>query len=98
MRHVRITIDRTTRTLLLGIAALLAVIAVELWDAAPSALPTAAAQVPDTGKQRQDLILEQRRTNELLTQVLEHIRTKPIKVEIAPTDKSRGDIGAPRRN
>ena len=83
------TLDRWTRYVLVAITALLTVVAVELWAGRPSALPSAHAQVPDTGRQRLRLIEESRRTNELLTEILDHLRTKPIKVKVIGTDKSK---------
>lgn len=86
--HERVfTLDRFTRTILTVITALLAVIAVELWFGRPNMVPAARAQIPDSGKQRHDLLREQKRTSDLLKQVLDHIRTKPIKVRIDATDK-----------
>ncbi|MCG8406511.1 MAG: hypothetical protein MI923_15055 [Phycisphaerales bacterium] len=82
--------DRFSRWLLVAIAMLLAVNAVGLWDNRTSILPTAQAQIPDTAKQRQQLVKESRRTNELLSQILTHLRTKAIKVQIEATDKREG--------
>lgn len=84
------TLDRWTRRVLCVIAALLAVIAVELWQARPSMLPRAEAQIPDTGLQRENMVREARQTNALLTQILEHLRSKPIKVEMDGTDSGGG--------
>lgn len=61
---------------------LLGVIAIQLWSAAPSILPEAQAQIPDTGMQRKQLIDEARRTNELLSDILTQLREKPMKVRI----------------
>ncbi len=92
------TLDRWTQRILYVIAVLLAVIAVELWQARPSMLPRAAAQIPDTALQRENIVREAKRTNTLLTQILEHLRSKPIKVEMRGTDggdgKARGSKGA----
>ena len=81
------TLDRWTRFVLLAITVLLTVIAVELWGGRPSTLASAQAQIPDTAAQRQQLIVESKRTNELLGQILEHLRTKPVKVRMVSTDK-----------
>ena len=89
MDRQQFTLDRWTRCVLLVITVLLSVIAVELWGRRPSMLPTAQAQIPDDGAQRQRLIVESRRTNELLGQILDHLRTKPIKVKVIGTDKPK---------
>lgn len=86
MNKVEFTLDRLTRYLLIAIAMLLAVIAVELWSGRPSMLPAARAQIPDSGSQRFALLEEARRTNDLLSQILDHLRTKPMKVRMEGTD------------
>lgn len=85
-----VSADRLTRTMLGAIAGLLAVIAVALWDGRPSLLPAASAQIPDSGRQRQELVREVRRSNELLAQILEHLRTKPVKVQTLDADERTG--------
>ncbi len=87
---------RSTRILLTVIAVLLAIIALELWHAGPGMTPAASAQIPDSGLQRVNLIDEARRTNALLSDILEHLRTKPVKVEMQRTDKKPGRGEAPR--
>jgi len=93
MDRQQFTLDRWTRYVLLAITVLLTVIAVELWGGRPSMLPAARAQIPDTAAQTQQLIVESKRTNQLLGQILDHLRTKPIKVQMVGTDKPKG----PRR-
>ena len=87
MDRQEFTLDRCTRGLLTAITILLAVIAVELWGGRPSMLPAARGQIPDSGLQRQQLTVEMRRSNDLLGQILEHLRTKAIKVKMETTDK-----------
>ena len=88
--------SRRTHMLLACIVGLLAVIAVELSDRLPTPVSTAVAQIPDTGRQRQDIVSESRRTNELLTQILDHLRSKSIKVVIEAPDKARGEAARGR--
>ena len=95
MRRHEFTLDRFTRCVLLSITALLTMIVVELWAGRPDMLPVASAQIPDTGKQRLELIQETRKTNRLLEQILQHLRAKPIKVTIQTTDKSSGTKSRP---
>jgi len=84
------TLDRFTKCILTALTVLLAVIAVELWGGRPSALPAATAQIPDTGRQRQDILIEARKTNNLLAQILDHLRTKAVKVRVVDTDEDPG--------
>ena len=87
MDRYEFTLDRYTRCMLFAITVLLTVVAVELWVARPTILPAADAQVPDSGKQRYQAIQEARKTNETLRQILDHLRSKAIKVRIETTDK-----------
>jgi len=91
------TLDRGTRLLLAAITALLAVIAVELWAARPPLAGQAQAQIPDSGLQRNVLIDEARRTNQLLADILNHLQNKPVKVKPADTDKPEGRSESGRR-
>lgn len=84
------TLDKWTRRILGVIAVLLAVIAVELWQARPSMLPRAEAQIPDTALQRANIVREARKTNALLSKILEHLRTQPVKVTVAAADGGDG--------
>lgn len=86
-RPAIVTLDRATRRLLSVIAVLLAVLIVELWALRPETAPAAHAQIPDTGLQRQQIVDEQRRTNELLSAMLEHLRTQSVKVRVESSEK-----------
>lgn len=85
MNRLEFTPDRYTRCLLTVIAALLAIVAVELAVQRPDIAATVQAQIPDSGLQRNQLIAEAQRTNQLLDDILTHLRTKPIKVETQAT-------------
>lgn len=89
-RSHTVTLDRATKRLLSVIAVLLAVLIVELWALRPDSTTPAHAQIPDTGLQRQQIVDEQRRTNDLLSATLEHLRTKPIKVRVEASEKPAG--------
>lgn len=84
---------RAIRILLTVIVVLLAIIALELWHVSPNMMPAAQAQIPDSGLQRNKMLDESRQTNALLSDILEHLRTKAVKVEMQRTDKkpSRGE-------
>lgn len=89
-------VDRRLQALLACIAVLLGIIAIELSDRLPSPVSPAVAQIPDTARQRQDIVIETRRTNELLGQILEHLRGKPVKVVVESPDKARGETARGR--
>jgi hypothetical protein len=91
MTRATFTLDRGTRLLLATLTGLLGVIAVELWAGRPDLVPAASAQIPDTGLQRQQIVEEARRTNQLLEQILSHLRAKPIKVIAAGVEKREGN-------
>ncbi len=82
-----VSLDQPTRRLLTAIAVLLAVLIVELWALRPDSTTPAHAQIPDTGLQRQQIVDEQRRTNDLLSATLEHLRTKSVKVRVESSEK-----------
>jgi hypothetical protein len=83
-----VTPDRFTRRVLCLIAAILALIAMELWVAMPGQGPQARAQIPDSGLQRHQLIDDVRKTNELLERVLKHLETQRIKVTTRADEKN----------
>jgi hypothetical protein len=96
VENQEVRLDRFTRILLAVIAALLAVIAVELWQARPSMLPEATAQIPDSGAQRYQMIGEAQKTNEILANILDHLRTKSIKVQTQAETTDKSTAGRPR--
>lgn len=95
MKTLGITLDRFTRGLLVVLTGLLAVVAVELWVGLSDRGP-ALAQIPDTGLQRQQIADEARRTNQLLEQILNHLKTGSVKVKIESADKRTGRKDAER--
>lgn len=92
------TDSRWLRWSLTIIAALLAVIAVELSALLGPVMPRAQAQLPDSGLQRQQLLEAQARTNQLLEQIVDQLRSGTVKVTLSGTDKetSSGAAPAPR--
>jgi hypothetical protein len=85
------SLDRFTRSLLCILTALLGIVAVELWVALPSTAPAAVAQIPDTGLQRLQIVEEARKTNELLREILDHLKNGTVKVRTESADK-RGKV------
>ncbi|MBI5765122.1 MAG: hypothetical protein HZA51_16525 [Planctomycetes bacterium] len=92
MNNITLSVDRFTRTLLVTLTLLLAVIAVELWIGQADR-NTVSAQIPDTGLQRQNIVEEARRTNQLLEQILTQLRTGTMKVRSESADKPEGKKG-----
>lgn len=78
---------RWLRWSLTAIAGLLAVIALELSVLLPPLQPSAVAQIPDSGLQRRQQLEAQDKTNLLLDQILQFLRTQTIKVKVVSTDK-----------
>ena len=62
-----------------------------VWVGPVGVLPTAYAQIPDSGAQRKQLIDEVRKTNRLLTQLNETLRDQIIKVRIIGADNTSAE-------
>ena len=78
---------RTPRSpLRIVLIAFCVVTAWKAWTAPGSLLPTAQAQIQDVGAQRVALIKEARKTNQLLTELLQIARQGTIKVRIDGAD------------
>ncbi|MCA9250268.1 MAG: hypothetical protein R3E58_01790 [Phycisphaerae bacterium] len=86
-----------TKGILIVIAALLMVIAAELSSNQPRMLATAAAQIPDAGKQRQEHLEEVRKANRTLKQILEHLWTKTSNVTVVDSEERARKPGSPGR-
>jgi hypothetical protein len=97
MGSQEVRLDRFTRCLLAVITVLLTVIAVELWQGRPSMLPEAMAQIPDSGAQRYQMIAETQKTNNLLADILDHLRNKAIKVQTAAETTDKSTAGRPAK-
>jgi|CXWL01.1.fsa_nt_gi hypothetical protein len=93
-RHVMV-LERGVKRTLACIAAILVVIAVELAMLTPGRTPAVQAQIPDTALQRQNILAETQRTNELLQKILGHLQSKSIKVVMQGAEKGASG-NAPR--
>lgn len=91
-----VTLDRFTRGILCALTALLTIIAIELWVGRPDSVMRAQAQIPDTALQRREIVEETRRSNALLEQILEHLKTKPVQVTIKADERKTVGGPAPR--
>lgn len=67
-----------------------------VWFGPADVLPTAAAQIPDSGLQRKLLIEEVRKTNQLLTTLGQTITSHVFKVRVMGTD-NKADKAQPRK-
>lgn len=79
-----ISLDRGTRGLLAVLTVLLAVLIAELWWIGPAIVPAASAQIPNAGTQRNLLVEEQKRTNELLARIARRLDEGPVRVQMDP--------------
>ncbi len=61
-----------------------------VWTGPEPLLERAQAQIPDSGHQRQLLLVESRKTNELLTEIAQILRDRTLNVRIAPADNQAG--------
>jgi len=84
---VEMRLDGFGRRLLVVLTGLLAVITVELFALRSGGPSPAAAQIPDTGLQRKQIVDETRQTNELLQRILDHLEHNTIKVRLERSDK-----------
>jgi hypothetical protein len=76
--------SRLLRPLLL---ALLLATCARAWLGPVPWVPRAQAQLPDSARQRVELLTETRRTNDLLRELIQVLRTQTIKVALEGSDK-----------
>jgi len=88
-----VTPDPFTRRLLVALAVLMAVLAVELWVVSPGGTAPAMAQIPNAGGQRQELVQEAKRTNQLLERIAACLESKRIKVSVGTDEKQTKRAG-----
>lgn len=70
---------------------LLALTCLRVWFGPLDTLPVASAQVPDSGRQRLELIEEVRRTNALLFEIRQILTSGTLNVRSIAADKSGTD-------
>lgn len=83
--------------LLSVIAGLLAIVAVELALLLGPSLPSAQAQIPDSGAQRREMIDELRQIERRLEEVGRVLRTEVLKVRVIGTDTDKKPADPPAR-
>jgi hypothetical protein len=76
---------RIGRTL---VAAILLATCVKVWVGPAEVLPIAAAQIPDSGMQRKQMVDEIQQTNALLGEIIHILKTQGIKVVLPSADKA----------
>ena len=69
---------------LLGLAVLATCI--RIWLGPPTLIDSAQAQIPDSGKQRIQLLEETRRTNRLLTEIKQILEARTLNVRVVGAD------------
>jgi hypothetical protein len=82
------SMERPARLLRIAAAAFLVLTLLKVWVQPRGLLPEARAQIPDAAAQRNELMEQAKRTNQLLTDILEVLRAQPFKVESVGTDKT----------
>lgn len=90
--------ERYLPTLLTIIAGLLVVITVELAMLISPGLPSACAQIPDSGLQRKEMIDAIERSNQRLDAIREAIRTQVFRVQVVNADNDRRPAPAPAKS
>jgi hypothetical protein len=70
---------------------------VRVWVAPEPILPQARAQIPDPAVQRNQALVEARRTNQLLEKLINTLETRTLNVRIEDADNSSGESALPRR-
>ena len=84
---------RWLKYLLSAIVCLLGVIAIELSVLIGPLSQPAFAQIPDSGKQRMELLDAAQQTHATLGNILGHLKTGTIKVKVVGTDKNTRNTG-----
>ena len=82
--------SRGKRVLRVIAGVLLVLTGVRVWVGPDAWSARAQAQIPNAGTQRADLLSEVSRTNQLLQEVLDTLRTKTIKVEVQDAGERAG--------
>lgn len=78
---------------LLGLAVLATCI--RIWFGPPALIDSAQAQIPDSGKQRIQLLEEARRTNRILTEIKQILEGRTLNVRVVGADnKSDAPAGS----
>ncbi|MCP4247802.1 MAG: hypothetical protein GY778_12205 [bacterium] len=77
------------------LTALLVATCIRVWLGPTELTPRAAAQIPDSGRQRQEMLQTARETNRLLNQILTTLKSGPLNVRVIGTDKKDGGPIAP---
>jgi hypothetical protein len=71
-----------------ALGTILVLTALKVWLPPATLTSTALAQIPDSGAQRNEMIEQTKRTNQLLADILETLRKQPFKVEMLGTDNT----------
>jgi hypothetical protein len=77
--------------------AVVLVTCIRVWTGPTDVIPVARAQIPDSGRQRRELLAEARQTNALLAEIREILKSHTIKVELQDSDKPKEVLPGSRR-
>lgn len=69
---------------------LLLLTCLRIWTGPEPLIKQAHAQIPDAGRQRQLLVDETRKTNQLLAEIAQILRERTLNVRLAPADTKPG--------
>lgn len=70
---------------------------IRVWIGPAAFVDQAQAQIPDSGLQRELLLTEARRTNQLLTEIRQLLKDHTLNVRIRGADNQAGKPGTPGR-
>ncbi len=84
------------RLLRIGISLFVLLTCIRVWVGPVAVLERAQAQIPDSGMQRKLLLDEARRTNQLLTEIRQLLKTHTFNVRIQGADNQAGKPAKPR--
>ena len=76
-----------SRWLRIAVGVILTATCVRVWLGPVNIVPEARAQIPNAGAQRADLVREAEQTNQLLTEIVQILKTQTLNVQVVGTDK-----------
>ena len=81
-----------------AIALFIGLTCLQVWVGPDSLVEPARAQIPDSGLQRKQLLDETRRTNQLLSEIVQILRERTLNVRVLSADERAGTpVRASRR-
>ncbi len=87
--------DRRRRLVRIAFGIVLVATGIRAWLGPVEWAPVAQAQIPNAGDQRMKQLREAELTNQLLSEILETLRTQTLKVELSEADKKKAGGARP---